>query len=205
MEFHLAGHVRTLKDFLIHLGIVTLGILIALGLEELAAAHHRSKVAREAVAGFRRELADNRAQVEEVLSNMPELRAKIRAQVDSLSALGSAESKSAVPIAYPDIYFDLVSSASWDTAIATQALIDIPYADAKRYSEAYGVFHIFMDEERTGLATWQDLRSFGEDAALLTPDRRRALIEQLRRYESFTYVIDVVGKGALQSCDRALQ
>jgi hypothetical protein len=125
--------------------------------------------------------------------------------VDSLSALGSAESKSAVPIAYPGLYFDLVSSASWDTAIATQALIDIPYADAKRYSEAYGVFHIFMDEERTGLATWQDLRSFGEDAALLTPDRRRALIEQLRRYESFTYVIDLVGKGALQSCDRALQ
>lgn len=40
MEFHLAGHVRTLKDFLINLGIVTLGILIALGVEELAAAHH---------------------------------------------------------------------------------------------------------------------------------------------------------------------
>ncbi len=32
MEFHLAGHVRTLEDFLTHLGIVTLGILIALGL-----------------------------------------------------------------------------------------------------------------------------------------------------------------------------
>ena len=88
MEFHLAGHVRTLKDFLIHLGIVTLGILIALGLEELAAAHHRSKLAREAVAGFRRELADNRAQVEEVLSNMPELRAKIRAQVEHAERLG---------------------------------------------------------------------------------------------------------------------
>ena len=62
-----------------------------------------------------------------------------------------------------------------------------------------------MDEERTGLATWQDLRGFGEDAAVLTPDRRRALIEQLHRYESFTYVIDVVGKGALQACDRALR
>jgi hypothetical protein len=28
MECHLARHVRTLKDFLIHLGIVTLGTLI---------------------------------------------------------------------------------------------------------------------------------------------------------------------------------
>jgi hypothetical protein len=205
MEFHLAGHVRTLKDFLTHLGIVTLGILIALGLEQLVATHERSKVAREAIAGFRRELADNRAQVEEMLAAMPQLREQIQAQVASLSAVGSAESKSVVPIKYPGIHFDLISSASWDTAIATQALNDIPYADAKRYGEAYGVFRIFMDEERTGLASWQDLRSFGPDAAVLTPERRRALIEQLYRYESFTYVIDMMGKGALQACDQALR
>jgi len=39
------------------LGIITLGILIALGLEQMIAAH-RAKLAAEAVAGFRRELAD---------------------------------------------------------------------------------------------------------------------------------------------------
>jgi hypothetical protein len=205
MEFHLAGHVRTLKDFLVHLGIVTLGILIALGLEQLVEAHHRAKIAREAVTGFRRELTDNRGQVEEVLAAMPKLREQIQAQVASLSALGSAESKSTVPIKYPGIYFDLVSSASWDTALATQALNDIPYTDVKRYTEAYGVLRIFVDEERIGLSTWQDLRSFGQDAAVLTPERRRALIEQLHRYESFTYIIDTVGKGALQAVDRALQ
>ncbi len=205
MELHLPGQVRTLKDFLVHLGIVTLGILIALGLEQLVESHHRSRIARETVAGFRRELSDNRAQVEEVLAAMPKLREKIQAQLIALNALGSAESKSAVPIDYPGIYFDLVSSASWDTAIATPALNDIPYADAKRYSEAYGVMRVFVDEERIGLSTWQDLRAFGQDAAVLTPDRRRALMEQLHRYESFTYVIDLVGKGALQACDRALR
>jgi hypothetical protein len=33
----------------------------------------------------------------------------------------------------------------------------------------------------------------------------RAVSEQLRHYESFMYVIDMVGKGALQACDQALQ
>jgi hypothetical protein len=174
MEFHLAGHVRTLKDFLTHLGIVTLGILIALGLEQLVAAHQGSLVAREAVAGFRRELADNRGQVEEVRAAMPKLRERIQGHVISLSASGAAESQSAVPIDHPSIYLDLVSSASRDPAIATQALNDSPYADAKRYREAYGVLRIFMDGERTGLAIWQDLRTFGPDAAVLTPERRRA-------------------------------
>ncbi len=40
MEFHLPGQVRTLKD-------VTLGILIALGLEQLADAHHRRRALME--------------------------------------------------------------------------------------------------------------------------------------------------------------
>jgi hypothetical protein len=35
--------------------------------------------------------------------------------------------------------------------------------------------------------------------------QRRALIEQLRRYDSYTQVIDLVGKGTLAACDRALQ
>jgi hypothetical protein len=37
MELHLPGPIRSLKDFLTHLGIITLGILIALGLEQTAA------------------------------------------------------------------------------------------------------------------------------------------------------------------------
>jgi hypothetical protein len=164
MEFHLPGPIRSLRDLLTHLGIITLGILIALALEQLVEAHHRTKLAAEAVAGFRRELADNRADVQATMAAMPQLR-----------------------------------------AVATQALNEIPYDKAKRYVEAYGVLRVFFDEERAGLAAWKDMRIFGNDSAQLTPDQRRELIEQLRHYESFTYVIDMVGKGALQACDRVLQ
>ena len=60
MELHApAGPIHSLKDFSLHLGIVTVGILIALGLEQLVEAHHRATVARVAVEGFRREIPDD--------------------------------------------------------------------------------------------------------------------------------------------------
>jgi hypothetical protein len=39
----------------------------------------------------------------------------------------------------------------------------------------------------------------------LTAEQRRSLIEQLRRYESFTCTLDFVGKGTLKSRDEALR
>ncbi|HEX4389591.1 MAG TPA: hypothetical protein VH109_13275 [Steroidobacteraceae bacterium] len=204
MELHHPGSIRTLREFLTHLVIVTLGILIALGLEAVVDAHHRKKLAAEAVDGFRHELTDNRAQVAEVLARMPRLREQIDAQIGALGA-PAPPTTAGQPIKYPGITFDLMTTASWDTAIATQALNDIPYARVRGYSEAYGVLRLFVEEERIGFGTWQDLRIFGDDASRLSPEQRRALIEQLRRYENFTHVIDTIGRGALQSIDGALR
>jgi hypothetical protein len=205
MEIHLPGHVRTFRDFCVHLGIITLGSLIALGLEQVVEAHHRAKIGRETVVSFRGELAYDRQQVLEVMAATAGLRGQLQTQIAVIEAEREPAAKAAIPIEYPQIHFDYIASASWETAIATQALYYIPAADAKRFSEAYGVFSLFMDEERGGLAAWQNLRRFGTDAGALTPEQRRALVEELRRYESFTYVIDMIGKGTLQACDRALQ
>ena len=183
---------------------MTLGILIALGLEQIVEAHHRAKIGRSSVESFRRELQDNRERVKEILATLPKSRAQIDAEIAQLAALGDAVAKAPAPIDYPDLHFLLMSSAAWDTAIATQALYYIPAEDAKRFSRAYGAFAVFMNEERTGVAAWQDLRRFGQDAGVLTPAQRRDFIEQLHRYESYTYVVEMIGQGTLQDCERAL-
>jgi hypothetical protein len=206
MDLHVPeGPIRSFRDFLSHLGIVTLGILIALGLEQLVEAHHQRRLATEAVAAFRRELADNRQDVKEVMDAMPDLRTRIQAEVAKLTGPRPADTPVRLKIEYPGIHLDLLSSASWDTAVATQALNELPYDEVRRYAEAFGVFHLFLDEERAGLGIWQDLRRFGDDPAALTPDQQRDMIEQFRRYESYTYTIDTIGKGALQSCAEALK
>jgi hypothetical protein len=198
------GPVRSVKDFLVHLGIVTLGILIALGLEQVVETHQRSKIAAEALAGFRKEIADNEANVKEVMAEMTGLRAKTQDAIAKLSQVygpGIAEPR----IDYPGVRLDFISSASWDSAIATHALNDLPYDTVKRYAEAFGALRIFLDAERSGIATWQDMHRFGTDPAALSKEQRLSLVEELRRYESFTYAIDLIGKGTLVSCDAALK
>jgi hypothetical protein len=194
--------IRSIREFLTHIGIVTIGILIALGLEQAVEAHHRAERAQEARDGFRRELADNRSQVEDVLQAMPGVRKDIALEIAKLTAQSSDQD--AAKLRLPGLHFDLTSSASWEAAVATQALADLPYDDVHRYAEAFAVYRLFQDEERGALTAWQDLRAFGDDLTKLTPDQRRLLIERLQRYESNTYALDLVGKSAIESGDRAL-
>jgi hypothetical protein len=87
MELHApGGPVRSFKDFLVHIGVVTLGILIALGLEQLVEAHHRSQLAKTAVTGFRKELAYDEDRIKDMQGYIPELQAKIERAIGRLSS-----------------------------------------------------------------------------------------------------------------------
>lgn len=196
------GPVRSVKDFFVHIGVVTLGILIALGLEQMVEAHRRANLAKIAVAGFRRELTYNEGQVRDVLARMPELQGKIETAISALSAApipGAAQ-----PIKYPGVSLDLVSTASWDTAIATQALNELSFDAVTRYAQAYGTMRLFAETEREGLSIWQGVNRFGTDPAALTQDQRTTLIQELRRYGNALSAIDFAGHGALKSCEDAL-
>jgi hypothetical protein len=205
MELHApGGPVRSLKDFLVHIGVVTLGILIALGLEQLVEAHHRSHLAKVALDGFRKELDYNEGQINQVLAGVAKLQAKIETAIGNLStapAPGAAEP----PLDYPGIFLNVVSTASWDTAVATQALNELPFETVTRYAQAYGTVRLFGDAERQSLGAWEDLRRFGTNPAALTQDQRAALILELRRYGNVLTIVEFAGRGALRSCADALK
>jgi hypothetical protein len=205
MELHVPhGSVRSIKDFLIHLGIVTLGIVIALGLGQLVEAYHRSRMAAETLIGFGREITFAASQVNQVVDWMPVWRNEIEVEIAKLSTPrgpGTAEE----PIKYPEVAYQLIRSASWDTAVATQVLGAIPPDKVRGYEVAYAELKIFVDEERTGVGYWHDLHAYGENAAVLSIEERRALIRELRRYESFTRFLESFGNEALKTCADALK
>jgi hypothetical protein len=194
--------IRTLKDFGLHLCVVTVGILIALGLEQVVEVHHRAQVAHEALEGFRHELADNRELVKSVLDALPEVHDRIAAQLDLLN---STPLPAGARFKNPGVHYNPLNAASWDTAIATQALSDLPYETVKKLSMAYSMLRVFADEERIMLNAWHDLQSFGEDVSALAPEQRRTLIEQLHRYDSFAVSLDSAGQGVLKASDDALR
>jgi hypothetical protein len=200
MDLHVPeGPVRSIKDFLIHIGIVTLGILIALGLEQLVEAHHRAHLAHEAVDGFRRELTSDIADLKEVLESNSAVHKQIAEWIADLS--------SPTPHAmddYPGVHFDIIPTASWDTALATQALGELSYERTHLYAVAYDSLRVFVDAQRRGLADWQDIQLFGKDPAAMSPEQRRTLVERLRRYETDLKVIESAGQNVLETSQAAL-
>jgi len=192
------GPIRSIKDFLVHIVIVTIGILIALGLEQLVEARHHAHLARQAVEGFTRELTVDGRQLQDVLTTNPKVRAEIDEWIANLSAANPHE------MDYPGIYFDPVSTTSWETAMATQALGELPYEQAHLYADAYSALRIVDDLRRRGLSDWQGLHTFGKNGAAMTADQRRMLVERLRSYETGTEVIDSAARNALTLIQAAL-
>jgi hypothetical protein len=98
-----------------------------------------------------------------------------------------------------------MSSASWDAAVATQALNELSYDTVHSFAQAYGILRMFDDVGRKGLEVWQQLHTYGEDPAKMTADQRRTLIEKLRSYENVTYLIENIGKNNAEIFDKAFK
>jgi hypothetical protein len=109
------------------------------------------------------------------------------------------------PIVYPGFSVEVMSTASWDTAVATQALNELPFDAVTRYARAYGTLRLFADTEQQSLSLWKDLRRFGTDPAGINKDQRATLISELRRYGNALIVVDFAGKAALRDCGEALK
>ena len=200
MDLHAPeGPIRSVKDFLMHIVIVTIGILIALGLEQAVEAHHRSVLVHATLDGFEKELTVDETQLDEIIAAMAKLRAQIQAELTNLSAVAPQ------PFQYVGISYDPISTASWDTAVATQALSHLSFEQAHLYAEAFDFLRLFDQIERQGMAHWEETGAFGDDVKAMTQEERHALIERLRRYQNYTLTVDLFAKAAKSACDRALK
>lgn len=200
MDLHVPeAPIRSLKDFLLHILIVTIGILIALGLEQAVEAYHRAKLAHDAVESFSKELTDDREEMDAEVADMPHVRDTIAAMIATL------QSPHPEPIKYPAIHYNVMSTASWEAAVATQALNELPYDTVHGFAQAYGILRIFDDVGRKALEEWQQLHNYGDDPAKMTADQRNTLIEKLRSYENFTHIIEEVGRKNADIFDRVLK
>ena len=70
MEIHPPhGAIRSWRDFLLQLGTITAGVLIALSFEGIREAIHDRSLVREARENIRREIADNRREIRRLIAS----------------------------------------------------------------------------------------------------------------------------------------
>ena len=135
MEIHAPEHaISTWRDFFIHMGTITLGLLIALGLEQAAEwAHHRHQL-HIAEQNLQMELEANRdslAKDETQLRRSGKQLLAILQAVDLIHKHGRPTSMQA-----QWAWSDLQSSA-WDTARNTGATAYMSYPQAQEFADRY--------------------------------------------------------------------
>ncbi len=138
MEFHTPDHpVTTWRQFFIHIGIVTVGILIALSLESLVEWQHHRALVKEARENIRREIDENRAQLKQ---NNADVQANMTRMTRNLQLLATLRTTGHIPEG-SDLQYRLAWSAfsdtAWTTARDTGALGFMKYSEVQCYAGIY--------------------------------------------------------------------
>jgi hypothetical protein len=128
--------IHTARDFFLHLFTITIGLLIALGLEGLVEVAHHRHLLHQAQANLHVELNINRATLAKDEQQLNHTAAEIATNMQILTELKNHQP----PTGTLDFnwFWNSTQSAAWDTARDTGAIALMPYENAQGYSIVYG-------------------------------------------------------------------
>jgi hypothetical protein len=128
--------IHTWRQFFLHLFTITVGLLIALGLEAAAEAIHHRHLLHQAERDLRKEMVDNH---EHLFKDERQLKVATQQFTDNLRLLDALRAHAAVKgeLSF-HWYWDGMQSSAWDTARDTGALALMPYEDAQGFAVVYG-------------------------------------------------------------------
>jgi hypothetical protein len=137
MDVH-APHepIHTWRDVALHLGIVTVGLFIALSLEALVEHIHNRHLVTEARANIREELQIDHAAAQDDIKRVQRNIDTIKANIVTIHLL-QTHPKDFHGSITNSMSFDSLNDAAWRTARDTGALSFMPYKEVQRYSDLY--------------------------------------------------------------------
>ncbi|HEV2619545.1 MAG TPA: hypothetical protein VGU23_06345 [Acidobacteriaceae bacterium] len=205
MEMHpLASAPHSIKELLIHIGIVTVGILIALSLEGIRETIHDHHLVRDARESFRLQLNDGIEAMNKEIANDDEVNRATHAVLADLPVLEKdpAQLKQRVDALSPALYF--VSSNSWQAALSTGALSHMSAMEVGRYSFFDYTVRDYTNLQDRALTQAQDLQSYVDSRHAFGSEQTEEVEDKLRRLESLSGMMSYVGKQTRRAMQQAL-
>jgi hypothetical protein len=205
MEIHgPEGPTNSFKDFLIHIVIVTIGILIALGLEGIRETIYARRIVRDARENFHVELVGNRRNLDRELKNDSEMLAQLDQIIADLPKLRKdpAEFRARVAKLYPSGYF--FSSSRWESALSTGALGHMSVDEVNQYAEVNFLVHAYTALESQTNTDWQQLEAFFGAHENPSTQEINTGVEKLYLYRADTRSLKQVAEEFSNSLNNAL-
>ena len=186
------------KDFAVHLLTITVGLLIAVGIEGLVELHREHKLVREARETLRAEIKTDTNTMKDALDSIGKERRTMANDIAMMKRIqANPNDKSAQAGAF-DVTFQLkgFSDTAWKTAQATNALSYMPYDEAEKYSNVYGLQaayearqDVLLTDEAKVLGL---LTSFGQKD--ITEAQAGQLLQVLGEWQSHLVFLELAAK-----------
>src|SRR5256885_6738114 len=179
MHFHLPKPLHGWRAFVGEVGIIVVGVLIALGAEQIVESIHEREGIAQLRGAFRTELADDRARWED-------MRAADRCTLQRLEALGrwvaTAPADARLEQSFHLMLWNMHSSA-WDIAKTSPATAHIPLDEQLAYADLYAAidnWRAFLAEESANSVELSALVASADQ-----PESRRQIMLHIARERIF--------------------
>ncbi|WP_423140680.1 hypothetical protein ACOYW6_07350 [Parablastomonas sp. CN1-191] len=179
MHIHLPKPLHGWREFLGEVGIIVMGVIIALGLEAwVSDVEWQSKVA-EARTQLRHEVGNNLALMDDRIS----IRKCVDARLNELSLIVTQATKSGRipslgPIGGPPSY--TFPTAVWDSQVAAETVTHFPAEQIAAISRAYRFIDSFRANNAVERAAWLKLSTMVGPGRPVDPASLSELIEALK-------------------------
>jgi hypothetical protein len=195
------------RDFTIHLLTITVGLLIALGLEAgVEWMHHRNQ-RNEAEATIRQELRDNRSSLLQTQATLKEETANMMRILNFAETMSQGKKADATGLTLSFTEHSL-QDAAWKTAAATGVLAYMDYPRVQTYAMAYqGQAELEAMEAET-LEEYLLLDSYavkGFDPSAITANDLKEALPQIRHALAHLAAMQDLSRSAMTAYNQALQ
>jgi hypothetical protein len=208
LDVHPPEHgIHGTRDFFLHLFTITIGLLIALGLEASVEALHHRHQREEAETLIRQEIQNNLAQLQK---GAPIAVNELKQMTHVLEALEASAQSKPETLTESEFRFEEapIQDAAWRTASSTGALSYMDYAEVERFSDAYKEQALLQTMEEQALDDYLQLMpilSHPSSQGTVTPEAAKDAIAPTRRIIAHLNGMLDVGQGTIDAYQEALK
>jgi hypothetical protein len=186
--------IHGVKDFLLHLLTISVGLLIAVGIEGCVELHREHKLVKEARATMREEIESNSESMNGAVAKLDGEDKAIAQNIDVLTKLQRNPKDKQLQNTHLNADFSVtgLKDTAWKTAQTTGALALMPYSEAQRYASVYNEQQSFLAKQDKILEDYAQVigifRKFGQDD--LTKEQASAMLERFGIWQAhLSYVV----------------
>jgi hypothetical protein len=192
--------IHGVKDFLLHLLTITVGLLIAVGIEGCVELHREHKLVKEARATMREEIEDNSKVMEGAVVDLQKAKRQIQKNMDVLTRIqvNPKDQESDGPGLDASFANKTLKETAWKTAETTGALGYMPYTEAQKYADLYQAQDAFLAaqdkivEDEAQLLGVIGKTNFGHGSA--TREQASLMMERFGIWQAHLGYLDLMAK-----------